>query len=419
MTVVVNIDIEGQVMNIQLLTPKLNLNYKKYERMSNASIRPSIPMQGLTKDTVSFTSGKIPMKVASNTISDYIERGVENNMQRMNRIATTYLDVLESIANSLKDVGYSFDRAYCELSPIKSPKSYVSKIARSGSMTVPDAIRATLYCNKPYDLSSISEHLLPEMRKRGYVLANVETPVSDLVKRGFVPSGEVNSKTRIPVPDLDIRLNDVADQVGVLPPELRYSIGKAQKSGYEDIQMRFVRLNDKVNSPINHELIVLFGPNYAKAKHTESEKVYTFLRQFSEFDMKFEDKTVGSHSQKADRYIDLIQQMFRGKVSQKLFENAKNKDLYDMQDEIPIRFSEEDKNLFNTYFAGLKDRLASCYAEKRKLHQGDAVALKELNASHRHDRTILEKIKQGLTDSIEYFNNPDGVKEVKKATKNK
>ena len=41
------------------------------------------------------------------------------------------------------------------------------------------------------------------------------------------------------VPDLDIRLEDVSDQITKLSPELRYSIGKPQKSGYEDLQMRF------------------------------------------------------------------------------------------------------------------------------------------------------------------------------------
>ena len=47
------------------------------------------------------------------------------------------------------------------------------------------------------------------------------------------------------VPDLDIRLEDVSDQITKLSPELRYSIGKPQKSGYEDLQMRFIRDFDK------------------------------------------------------------------------------------------------------------------------------------------------------------------------------
>lgn len=400
-------------MNIQLFTQKLPVLHKTCENTSNVNVRQSIPMNGLTKDTVSFSGRMNVAKCATNTISDVIESKLEKDMDRMTRIATTYLDVLESISFSLKEHGFSFDRAYCELSPVKSPKSYVSKIARSGSMKVPDSIRATMYCNNPYDLTSLTEKLLPEMKKRGYKLADVETPVKDLVKRGFVPKSEKQLNSKVNVPDLDIRLEDVSEQVGKLPPELRYSIGKPQKSGYEDIQMRFVRITDKASSPIQHELIILFGPNYAAAKHTESEKIYSFLRNFDELNMKFEDKTLGSHSQKADRYIDLIKQMFRGKVSQKLFLNAKNKDLYDIQDEIPIRFSNEDKDLFNTYFAGLKDRIASCYSEKRKTAGPSGLAQKELASNQRHDRNLLKKTHDGLAQAIEYFNYKTGVNEPK------
>ena len=150
-------------MNIQLLIPK-TMQVKYDDKMSfSKSAQLPARIQTLNADTVSFTgvgsSTHKFSKKATNTISDYIEKGLENNMQRMHRIATTYLDVLECIANSLSKDGFSFDRAYCELSPVKSPKSYVSKIARSGNMKVHDSIRATLYCNNSYDLSLISQKL--------------------------------------------------------------------------------------------------------------------------------------------------------------------------------------------------------------------------------------------------------------------
>lgn len=98
---------------------------------------------------------------------------------------------------------------------------------------------------------------------------------------------EADLSKEITVPDLDIRLENVSEQVTKLDPHLRYSISKPQKSGYEDIQMRFIRDFDKKKNPIQHELIILFGPHYSKAKHDESKYVYDALRKFDELSMKF------------------------------------------------------------------------------------------------------------------------------------
>lgn len=401
-------------MNIRLFTPKLSPNsFYRPKYMSYNNVGNKIACKEFLADTVTF-SGRMNIKSATNTISDCIEHSVENNKDKMVRIATTYLDALESIALSLKDHGFSFDRAYCEQSSVKSAKSYVSKISRSGSLHVPDAIRATLYCKNPYDLALLTEKLLPEMSKRGYKLADVETPVKDLIKRDFVPKSEKQAASTVVVPDLDIRLEDVSNQIEKLPKELRYSIGKPQKSGYEDIQMRFVRVTDQTPFPLQHELIILFGQNYANAKHIESEKVYKFLRKFEELKMNFEDKELDKHSQRAGRYSDLIKQMFRGKISQKLFLNAKNKDFYDMNEEIPIRFSDDEKILFQNYFSGLQKELSSCYSNKRKSLKNSGLALKELNANLRYDKNTLKEIKQGLADAIDYFNHIDGIKETKR-----
>jgi len=119
--------------------------------------------KALNADTVTFTGG-IP-KVGM-TIADHLEARVAADSERLNRIATVYLDVLESVSFRLKDKGFAFDRAYCELNPVKSPTSYVSKIKRSKTFKVPDTIRATIYCSDPYDLTKLSEGLLPEMQKR-------------------------------------------------------------------------------------------------------------------------------------------------------------------------------------------------------------------------------------------------------------
>lgn len=395
-------------MKIQFFTPKIS-QLKQNAENSHYS-NPVMPsrLSPLKADTVSFSGvGAKYSKKATSTISDYVEKSVESGMARMRRIATTYLDVLESIAISLSKDGFSFDRAYCELSPVKSPKSYVSKITRSGNMKVPDYIRATLYCNNPYDLDNLTQKLLPEMKKRGYVLEKTETSLEELVGRGYVPkSDNVSLKRKVKVPDLDIRLEGASESIDKLTPDLKYSIGKPQKSGYEDIQMRFARVTDKSSTPISHELIILFGPNYARAKHLESEKVYSSLRELGKLNVDLSDRTFGSHSHKANRYIELIEQMFRGKISEKLFLNAKNKDLYDISDEIPIHFSKEDLKLFDTYFAGLLDRINSRYKELRLEHAADKEKLKELAVEKRLDSIKITKIRESLKETIDFFNSP-------------
>lgn len=381
-------------MNILPITP--NLQTQKNNWKNNRVILPKM-VPSLAHDTVSFSG-------STTKISDFVAKGVENNMPRLQRIATTYLDVLESVAAKLEKDGVSFDRAYCELNPVKSPESYTSKIVRSGTFTVPDAIRATLYIKNPYDLSILNDKLLPEMKKRGYILANTEIKLEEMLKRGYIPKAKENASKIFHIPDLDIRLQDASEQVNHLSPELRYSIGKPQKSGYEDIQMRFVREFDHKKNPIQHELIVLFGPNYSIAKHIESEKIYGNLREFEELRFNPDETPLNLNSLKAKRYIDLIKQMFRGKVSEKLFLNAKNKDLYDITEEIPINFSENDIQLFNSYFAGLSGRLNAFYKESRSAAKPSPSATKQLNSDSRHDRNIITKIQKNLQETIEYFN---------------
>ena len=393
-------------MNILSITPALSranhLNSINSPAQNKNVTAPRL--NTLSKDTVSFSG----IGSASSKVSDFLEAQVAADTPRLKRLAITYLDILESVAFKLKDKGFSFDREYCELNPVKSPKSYSSKIVRSGKFKVPDTIRATLYCNNPYDLDSLNS-LLTEMKKRGYVLGTEKMSIKDLMKRGYIPTEEEAKKLDLEktVPDLDIRLDDVADQVTKLPEELKYSIGKPQKSGYEDIQMRFVRDFDTKKSPVSHELLIVFGPNYSKAKHAESSFIYTPLRELDELHVDLSNKTLGSHSQKAARYIDLIKQMFRGKVSEKLFLNAKNKDLYELSDSIPISFSDTDVNMFENYFAGLHDRVSSVYKETRKSPKITDSEKKQLAKDLRSDKALLNKVHDNLKKAITHDFNAD------------
>ena len=102
--------------------------------------------------------------------------------------------------------------------------------------------------------------------------------------------------------------------------------------------------------------------------------------------------------------------MFRGKVSEKLFMNAKNKDLYEISEEIPIHFSQTDTQMNNAYFAVLLDKLNSCYKELKAAAKASMSATKQLNTDARHDRTLIAKIQEALNETMEYFNHLDDLK---------
>ena len=378
-------------------------NYNKY---SNKKVNNKTPyLQKLARtDSVSF-KGNIETS-ATSSLLDFIARGVTKNQKRYSRIAMTYLDILESVAMKLKDKGFVFDRVYCEQHPVKSASSYVSKIMRSKNFKVPDTIRATLYLKDPYDLDNLN-YLLSEMDKRGYVVSDTESTVRDLVKRGYIPTEEelTNLDKEIMVPDLDIRLDHI-DDITKLPAKFRYSLSKPQKSGYEDIQIRFIRdFADagKKKSPIQHELIILFGPKTAEAKHLESNNIYSNLRKFDELNIKKETSIIGSEAQKAGRYIDLIKQMLTGKISQKLFANAKNADAYDLNERIPIEFADHDIDSFKSYFRGLFAKLSAHYdGIKKEISSNED--LKDVQKYSKHDKSLVTEIQKKLAGAIDFFN---------------
>ena len=243
------------------ITPKFQaLPSAKQNSQTNSTVSLPKYSHTLVNDTVSF--GNISRAV--NTVADHLQAQVAADSGRLSRIATTYLDVLESVAFRLKDKGFLFDRAYAELHPVKSPEAYTSKIMRSGHFKVSDTIRSTLYCNNSYDLSLLNDSLLPEMEKRGFILSTTEKSIKDLIKRGYLPNSleasDLNKK--ITVPDLDIRLDNVSEQVTKLSPDLRYSISKPQKSGYEDMlnqedskesEMRFENLMEFIGVAMEFE----------------------------------------------------------------------------------------------------------------------------------------------------------------------
>ncbi|MBO5385497.1 hypothetical protein J6A64_04200 [bacterium] len=400
-------------MNITLLTPKFtNYTVQKRENLHNSTPVMHSKLSPLSADTVSFTGGvdkvskaaKKQVQKSTVTLLDFIgARYEELDVPRFERISEQYHNTLSAVCNRLSHLGFSYDEAYNSQCPVKSVDSYLSKMKRSKSFTVLDPIRGTVYNKDLYSLDNLTA-FLNEMREAGYVPYKTDVPLVKLMKRGYIPTVEdlQSSAKTVKVTDLDFRLNNEQLDVENMPEQLKPFVSGPLKSGLEDIQLRFIRTCDiDVPNPVYHEFLLMFGPHSTIAKHQEHRDVYQWVRLFDEIEVPLEQTGLQTHSGKALTYMDRIREMFRGKVSQKLFLNAKNKDCLGISEESKIAFTDEDLKLFKGYFSGLNDRIRSVY---RTLGRSKAVLeMKE------RDMERVATIRAGLKDTINLYNAKAGL----------
>lgn len=385
-------------------------NYRVLSKSNNEKNNSvvSMPKFGLTmakpllNDTVSFKAKEV--------FANVVEHQVEKDLPRLKRLANVYFDTLESIARELAPYGVSFSRNYCNLSPVKSPSSTVGKMKRTSSFVVPDPVRGTIFVQNPYDLSILNNYILPALADRQMSIKPIDGNLEDLITKGYVPSMEEISGGEVKVPDLDIRLdNDKVDLKG-LDPKYMYSLGNPQKSGYEDIQMRLVRDYDEKDNPVQHELLILMGKNYAFTKHIESEFVYNYLRKFGELNIiKRGNENIESH--KATKScISLLKNLFGNEVSKKLFANAKKLDLTGEKNLEKVEFNEETIKLIDKCFEELKKSVSSYYQTAQASKRISDVTKNKLKVFAKKDLEEIENIQAGLNRTIEYFNEKDYLK---------
>ena len=403
-------------MNITLLTPKYtNYTVQRRENSHNSTPVMHSKLSPLSADTVSFTGGKGKIVKAvqeevqktGSTILDFLGVHYETvEMPRYERLANNFLNAGFTSAETLRAKGYpfSFDMEYNSQFPVKSRKSYESKIERSKDFRVYDPIRDTVYCSDPYDMRNL-EAFLKAQYDSGYIVSPIDVPIEKMMKRGYVPTPEeIKSGVKVvKVPDIDIRLDNEALDMDSIPENLKYFVSDKLPSGLEDIQIRFIRPCDLGKpSPVYHETLIMFGPHSTLAKHQEHRDVYQWVRKFSELEVPLEEHTLKTHSGKAKHYISMIKEMFRGKVSQKLFFNAKNKDYAGLEDESVIGFQEQDIKLFEGYFSGLRDRINSVYSQLRK-------STPYANLMKARDLRRIQEIYEGLGNTINYYNSKVGL----------
>ncbi len=304
-----------------------------------------------------------------------------------------------SIAKSLEGKGVTYNEAYNSISPIKSEDSYWSKVQRSG-FDVRDEIRRTFFCKNAYDLT-VLEDIINKYSDLGYAISPINIPVEKMVEKGYVPSKSELKKGFVELPDIDIRLD--RNNIAKFVPTLNGYISEPQKSGYEDIQLRFIKKSDTRNpNPIKHELIIIFGENYAKAKHFESEKIYKYTRQLNELKFYRSTKSEGL-KKRTGEYIDAIKTKLNLGISQKLFASANSLDVKKIDNEMLINVSEQEIKELVKYFNKLREK-GHNYYEIAEQRAKTPARLKKIKQEHEADSKLLAYIRKNLEESITFFN---------------
>lgn len=331
------------VKNEKAQSNHLNSNY--------VAIQPN-SLNYLAHDTVSFGI-KNPIKAPakkSNTIEDILRKTYEDRMPSLRAAGTKLMDTLEVISTKFQDKGVSFDRQYAEHGIVKGIESFISKFLRSGA-TPQDRIRTTLYVSNPYDFKLIRD-ILSELKLRGYDIAKIPE--------------KVNGK-RVLVPDFDIRLSGVTEQnTKVLGAELQKCIGKPQKTGYEDIQMRLVDTNTKSKNAHSMELLIVYGKNFAKAKEAESYYSYDIRRMLNGIlnVAQIPDPQRNSSAHRIQSNIKIISDILSNNISKPLFYNAKNLDFHNEKFQLPVELSKSNCEALNGLIEGIRTKISAHYREE-------------------------------------------------------
>ncbi len=283
----------------------LNNQAKNRFRNNNSFTKPN-SLGYLAQDTVSFGI----RASAGNTLKEITKNSYEKAMPDLRSQGIKFLDTVWVIAEKYKDRGVALPkRSVAEKAIVKGSNSFISKLLRSGAAPS-DRIRTTMYVSNPYDFKLLRE-ILDDFKLRGY---EIDRP---MIKGGGKK------------PDFDIRLKGVTEQdTKVLGSDLQKCIGEPLKTGYEDIQMRFVDVNRKKNKKQPIELIILYGENYSKAKEAESYYSYDIRRVLGKLlhISKIENPKITTPAAMVQDNVKRISQMLVNNISRPLFHNAKSKD---------------------------------------------------------------------------------------------
>jgi len=265
---------------------------------------------GNTKPSVQKTRNKT--KTTKPSIGDIFT-------ESKRELAKQYLNDLEDIAQIIPEM--TFFRELNSETAVKKITSIIEKLAkredkyfeRGYTEVIRDEIRARAfipYANKNY------QKIVDAMEKKGYRVAETcaEDSEGNLIRDA---RGKVKK-----VPDIDVRFGD-----------------KAQPSGYQDVQIRFIK------GKTLYELILMPGPHYLSAANKEHD-IYDL---FKKYDSSGITRDIG-----AKQIVEAIKKEF-GNVTKKLYDVAEQRDrLGSAKTAETVSFTEEQIKILQGLFTSLK-----------------------------------------------------------------
>ena len=156
------------------------------------------------------------------------------------------------------------------------------------------------------------------------------------------------------------------------------------------------------------ELIMLYGPHYAKAKELESEYVYKIARSFDKLHIdltsNYPEKSPG---RRISNNIDVIKTRLREDVSRPLFTNAYNLDLkIKGEEKMPVVISKAHCKVLDGYMSGIRQKIPMYYREmKTKLKDDNYVINIIKNSSDYANRENKEISPQEIKIFREFIKN--------------
>lgn len=331
------------------ITPNLQVTKKQISQSSTLPV-PFSSSKTQVADTVSFTGTKgKAIDEITNTFEDLFKDYYDKKRPDHEVMGVRFVNALKSIAEDLKEYGFSFPKAI-EDKAVKGKAAYIDKWRRSGSNPM-DQVRSTLYFPNLYDINIILTKLLPAMRDNGYQLH-------------LIPEERVGRRVKSWMFDLDFRLKDIDPEVvAKLPPELKKCIGKPQKSGYEDIQIRFVDTTVKPKDRVPQELIILFGENYSKAKNDEHYYVYEITRDLCDKLRvnKLENPQLHSPEKRVQDNVKILRDLLNNTISKPLYINAKDQDFYGEKPTLQVGLSKAQVDTLIGLMEGIRQKVILYY----------------------------------------------------------
>ena len=150
--------------------------------------------------------------------------------------------------------------------------------------------------------------------------------------------------------------------------------------------------------------------NYAKAKHDESKYVYNIIRALSGVlhISQIKEPAVHSPAARVLNNIGIISEMLRGNISKPLFMNAKNKDFYHDNFELPVELSSTSCKTLTGLLQGIRTKIPEHYREQVALVKSvdyDKEIVKKIKASpdykERADKTVFaEDVKNARREIL-------------------